>query len=264
MLLAADPFRPTRFISALSVRARIVVLALIPVIGFLANGIAFTGRRSGGRQAFDSVRRAGVLAEASRDFKGALDRMRHARAGIAGPAGLAHIVKAFAIATRPRCAVLERHPAIRRPGRHADNSPRSCARVAELQGEFRRPHEGQEKLGFNDNQGIDGKLARGRTRGRAASSTRHELADRDRRPAAADVACSTMRRSRGRVHARRRENAPRKAFFAEFDNFNKLFDGVIGADVMKTPSCATPCKAYADTFREWSRRIERRRPQRHA
>ena len=42
---------------------------------------------------------------------------------------------------------------------------------------------------------------------------------------------------------------PRKEFFAEFDNFNKLFDGVIGADVMKT-ELRDAAKTYANVFRE--------------
>ena len=47
----------------------------------------------------------------------------------------------------------------------------------------------------------------------------------------------------------RRENAPRKEFFAEFDNFNKLFDGVIGADIMKA-ELRDVAKVYANVFRE--------------
>ena len=35
-----------RIITRISVRTRIIVLAAIPVIGFLVNGIAFTARRA--------------------------------------------------------------------------------------------------------------------------------------------------------------------------------------------------------------------------
>src|SRR6202030_1934702 len=63
-------FGPFMFIirafSKLSVRARIIVLGVIPVIGFLANGIAFTvGDVEVGR-AFDSVHRYSQVADASR------------------------------------------------------------------------------------------------------------------------------------------------------------------------------------------------------
>lgn len=67
-------------ISGLSVRVRIVVLAVIPVIGFLANGVAFIGGEAGVEDAFESVKHAGALADTSQDFKGSLAAMRiHAR-----------------------------------------------------------------------------------------------------------------------------------------------------------------------------------------
>src|SRR5580700_5026876 len=74
-------FRPMVIVEAfskLSVRARIIVLGVIPVIGFLANGIAFmVGDVEVGR-AFDSVHRYSQVADASRDLKTGLLIMRAA------------------------------------------------------------------------------------------------------------------------------------------------------------------------------------------
>jgi methyl-accepting chemotaxis protein len=64
------------FLSAISVRARIVALALIPVCGFLANGIAFTSGQADVQAAFASVNRVAALSDASNDFKDALAVMR--------------------------------------------------------------------------------------------------------------------------------------------------------------------------------------------
>src|SRR6187397_1353270 len=64
------------FLSAFSVRARIIALALIPVAGFLANGIAFTSGDADVQAAFGSVNRAAALSDASNDFKEALAVMR--------------------------------------------------------------------------------------------------------------------------------------------------------------------------------------------
>src|SRR5687767_1823284 len=64
------------FLSAFSVRARIVALALIPVGGFLANGIAFTSGDTGVRVASASVNRAAALSDAAHSFKAALAAMR--------------------------------------------------------------------------------------------------------------------------------------------------------------------------------------------
>src|ERR1700756_1866859 len=64
--------------SKLSVRARIIVLGVIPVIGFLANGAAFmVGDTEVGR-AFDSVHSYTKVADASRDLKSGLLMMRAA------------------------------------------------------------------------------------------------------------------------------------------------------------------------------------------
>src|SRR5882724_4855289 len=62
----------------LSVRARIIGLAIIPVIGFFANGIAFTVGESEVDDAFASVKRASGVADASRDFKSGLATMESA------------------------------------------------------------------------------------------------------------------------------------------------------------------------------------------
>src|SRR5262249_12920243 len=58
-----------------------------------------------------------------------------------------------------------------------------------------------------------------------------------------------MRRHEGTyiVHG---DSASRTAFRTETDNFKKIFDGVIGAEVMKTQLREVVAK-YADTFREW-------------
>ena len=69
-------FSPARLISRLSVRARIVVIAMIPVIGFLANGIAFMSAQSEVEHAFHSAQQAAEVADASREFKMALTAMR--------------------------------------------------------------------------------------------------------------------------------------------------------------------------------------------
>ena len=68
----------TQIFSRLSVRARIVVLGVIPVVGFLANGIAYlTGDAEVGR-AFEAVHRNTEVADASRDLKTGLLVMRAA------------------------------------------------------------------------------------------------------------------------------------------------------------------------------------------
>ena len=60
------------------VRARIMAIALIPVVGFLATGIAFVSGEREVDAAFSSVQRATALADASREFKSAVGAMQSA------------------------------------------------------------------------------------------------------------------------------------------------------------------------------------------
>ena len=62
------PFKHlTRVLTAFSVRTRIVVLAMIPVAGFIANGMTYVAGEDDVGTAFQTAKRSGALADASRD-----------------------------------------------------------------------------------------------------------------------------------------------------------------------------------------------------
>jgi hypothetical protein len=63
---------PRRIASKLSVRARIVLITLIPVIGFLGNGLTYVSGEREVDAAFGSFTQATTRADASRDFKRAV------------------------------------------------------------------------------------------------------------------------------------------------------------------------------------------------
>ncbi len=67
-----------RRLPALSVRARIFTLAIIPIIGLAIIGIFFLNGERNVAAAFDSVKHSSELANASREFKSALATMRGA------------------------------------------------------------------------------------------------------------------------------------------------------------------------------------------
>jgi methyl-accepting chemotaxis protein len=73
----AFPFkRLDRLLTSTSVRNRIFVLALIPVIGFLANGPTYvSGKREVGT-AFETVMHSTALADATRDSKSVVAAMQ--------------------------------------------------------------------------------------------------------------------------------------------------------------------------------------------
>ena len=66
----------TRILASFSVRTRIVLLALIPVAGFMANGFTYTSGEGDVARTFDTFTRSAALADASRDFKSAVASMR--------------------------------------------------------------------------------------------------------------------------------------------------------------------------------------------
>src|SRR5262249_23306128 len=90
-------FAPARLISRLSVRARIIAIAFIPVVGFLANGGAFGVGEHEVPRAFTSATNAADVSDASREFKVALTAMRMAAKEFAAQPSY-DLVKTFAIA----------------------------------------------------------------------------------------------------------------------------------------------------------------------
>lgn len=65
-----------RMLASFSVRTRIVNLALIPVAGFLANGLTYISGEGDVGRTFETFTRSAALADASRDFKSAVASMR--------------------------------------------------------------------------------------------------------------------------------------------------------------------------------------------
>jgi methyl-accepting chemotaxis protein len=57
----------------LSVRTRIVVLALIPVAGFLANGVTYVSGEGDVGRADATVTQSHALVDSNRDFKSAVE-----------------------------------------------------------------------------------------------------------------------------------------------------------------------------------------------
>ena len=71
------PFnRQARMLASFFVRTRIVLLALIPVVGFVANGLTFTAGKGDVGRAFATDTHSTALADVSRDFKSAVASMR--------------------------------------------------------------------------------------------------------------------------------------------------------------------------------------------
>ena len=78
--------RLSRLSTDLSVRTRLIVLSLIPVVGFAAIAFAYLSSERAVDAAFGSVQQSSRLADASRAFKESLTTMQVQREGLRGAA----------------------------------------------------------------------------------------------------------------------------------------------------------------------------------
>jgi methyl-accepting chemotaxis protein len=231
--------------SSMSVRARIITLGVIPLIGFLANGIAFiTGDIEVGR-AFDSVRSNAEVADASRDLKTGLLLMRGATTEfVARPSD--GEVKNFNDGQQLAMQSLDRIAALDASDQEAATPLRITVR--DLKTSFSSLVNEQKSLGYSESEGTTADLA-------AASKAVETIIHDDLSwVAAADTAkllmsLLTMRRYEIEyrlTHAR----AAEQHFLDEVKNFNLLFESVDGAPAMKQ-KLNKQVQTYSYTFAQW-------------
>ena len=232
--------------SKMSVRNRIVLLAVIPVIGLLAIGLAFkTGDMEVGR-AFDSVHRDSDVADASRDLKTGLLMMRTATTEFV---------------SRPSDAEVKEFNdgqdlAIRSLGRIADTLGTSEEDVItplhitlrDLKASFESLVNELKLLGYTEHDGINADLNASST---AVEKIIHEdlswVADVD----ASRLLMSLLKMRRDEIEYRlTRVRSAEKNFLDEEKNFNNLFDSVDGAPEMKK-KLNDQVMAYSYTFAQW-------------
>ena len=154
-----QPFKQlNRLLTSFSVRTRIVVLALVPVAGFVANGFTYVSGENDVGTAFATVKRAGGLADASRDFKNAVASMRI-------------IVKDFS--ATPSNELVTAYDQVHMLAvksldtiestidhRHADNIAALRRQVVNLKAIFKDLVQEQTTLGFDETAGLRGNLRR--------------------------------------------------------------------------------------------------------
>ena len=234
-----------RPLTSRSVRTRIIVLALIPVAGFVANGLTYlSGERDVGH-AFQTVTQSRGLADASRDFKIAIAAMRIA-------------VKDFTV--QPRTLIdafgqsqilanrsLDRIAATM-GGMRADEINGLRNELGKLKDNFHQLAAEQRKLGFSDGEGLRKKLR--------DSSNKIELAINENMNWLADAAANkllisllTMRNYEAEYRLSPSE-LTRQQFVASYQQFDEIFAGIDGTPEMKQ-KLEGEVKEYADTFAQW-------------
>ncbi|MGN6572656.1 MAG: methyl-accepting chemotaxis protein [Pseudolabrys sp.] len=238
--------RLSRLLSSISVRSRIVVLALIPVAGFLANGVTYLSGEDAVGRAFRTVQQSNELADASRDFKSAVNTMRI-------------VVKDFSV--KPTDALVVDFEGAQGLATHSldvvsgilgkkfsGNVDGLRADLDGLQKNFDTLVLMQRELGYTDNDGLRGRLT---TAGNGVERVINEnttwLAEGD--AGKLKTALLAMRFYETEFRLTQFEY-DRQLFDQGYKAFVKIFDNVDGTPEMKG-GLERQVKDYADTFKAW-------------
>jgi methyl-accepting chemotaxis protein len=235
-----------RIFSRLSVRARIIVLGVIPIIGFLANGFAFLSGDGEVGKAFDSVNRNTVVSDASRDLKTGLLMMRAATVEfVAHPSDTE--VQDFEDGQDMAMRSLDRIQSAL-PESERDMITPLRTTVRDLKTSFASLVHEQKSLGFTDMQGVTANLI-------AASDAIEKIIHDDLTWVAevdsAKLLMSLLTLRRYEIEYRlTRNHAAERHFLDEIRHFNEIFESVDGAPAMKE-KLNQEVQNYSYAFAQW-------------
>jgi len=255
LTLPISKFSPAHLISRVSVRTRIIIIAVIPVLGFLANGIAFMTAQSESEAAFRSAHDSAEVAEASREFKMALTAMRMSAKEFAAHPSYEDVT-AFALAHDNAIRFLEAMAGASGIAKKGEIAAMQ-AKVATLKDSFSGLIRTQELVGFSENEGLRQKLvAAGRAAERMIVENLAALSETNFQQLL--ISLATMRLNEAQYRNTREENF-RQRFADEFLEFNAAFDAADGlADAKERLN--RQVQTYIDTFSEWALAASRVRP----
>jgi methyl-accepting chemotaxis protein len=236
-----------RLAGSVSVRARVIMLALIPVIGFAANGITYMMSERDVGNAFATGERASTLADTSREFKIAIDGMRiNVKDFVANPetrlingfdASMANAFKALDEVQKSRASV---------PQGTLDTLRQ---RLAGLKKEFDQLVAAQKTLGFTDADGLRGQMT-------TIGNNIEQIINNDLTWVGGEDAQKLMilLLSMRHFEAQYRlsgADLPKILFFNAYKKFNATFDNIDGTPAMKG-KLEQQVKLYADIFGKWT------------
>ncbi|MGB6534329.1 MAG: HAMP domain-containing methyl-accepting chemotaxis protein [Xanthobacteraceae bacterium] len=230
-----------------SVRARVVALGVVPIIGFLAYGLTYMAGDIEVGRAFDSVHRDTAVVDASSDLKAGLLAMRVATTAFVSHPSDAEVQRfneAQALAMRS----LDRIEAVGAAASGQDTITPLRITVRDLKASFDSLVGEQRALGFDESQGTTAALI-------AASNEigniiKHDLswvADQD--SAKLLISLQTMRRYELEYRLTH-SSAAEQNFLDEVKHFDSLFESVDGAPSMKQ-KLVQQVRHYRFAFTQW-------------
>nr|WP_168192692.1 methyl-accepting chemotaxis protein [Undibacter mobilis] len=234
-----------RLLTRFSVRTRVIVLALAPLVGFAANTLTYTaGEREVG-SAFETVDRAHRLADASRDLRNAIALMRIA-------------VKDFA---RERGSSLEAFPqSLDLANRSLDTialhaSADAAAQMLTLRDDlmtigrnYADLHNIQRVLGLTDNEGLRGALKTSGNRIEAAiNDSLSWLADAEARRIMVILLNMRHHEAEYRLISSELTRTQFEATYREFVQVSERIEGAPG----RKDKLVGEIRDYHDAFMDW-------------
>ncbi|MGE0752288.1 MAG: methyl-accepting chemotaxis protein [Variibacter sp.] len=230
-----------------SVRSRIALLALIPVVALFANGMIYMASERDASAAFTSVRRASAVSGASQQLKSSISEMRSLAAEFAIKPRK-DLVQSFVSAFSDASLSLTTAEALS-AGSQKGRVTLMKATLTSLYDNFQHLSAQQEALGFSDAEGLRARLKS------SAAAIESILSDglpwmtrNDKQTFLAPL--QAMRRFDAEYRLAKSEESQRK-FLEAYEAFLAGFDKVIAADAMKDDLRAQ-AKAYVDNFSAWS------------
>ena len=244
----------------ISVRARIVALALIPVIGFAIIGLAYLAGEQEIEAAFDSVKTSSALANASRDFKVAISAMRvSAKEFTTWPSEdkIKTFQEGYALA-------LKSLETIASEDAEHKNIGSLQGRLKELKEQFAALVEEQKQLGFADGDGIQLRMVSAAAAvERIINEDMSWLTDADQKKLLFSLLI--MRRHEADYRLNQRQYS-RDMFFNEHKNFDSTLGKIRGtAEKIASPAIlkqqlGEQVKAYAEAFSAWIETVDKLNP----
>lgn len=239
----------------MSVRSRIILLALIPVAGFIANGASYiAGEREVG-DAFERYRHAVLTAEASHSFKEAINQMRiTARDFAANPSD--ELADAF---EKANALALEKLAVI---DEAVDDNDRLriawlSGRLKDVRNRFRDVVGEQRVIGFTDTEGLQRKLYdTGVAVERVINEKIDWLGDADAKKLLVSLLVMRRYEAEQRIQS---TSTSYTLFFSEYQNFSGTIGKISGTSDQRA-DIENRVKAYADTFSGWSAIADKLRP----
>jgi methyl-accepting chemotaxis protein len=247
--------RPRRLLTSFSVRTRIIVLALVPVLGFVGNGLTYVTNERDVSAAFGTVNRAAALAAASYEFKEAIADMRIVVKdfSVTPNNGLIVTFTTLGSMALKKLDIIEAST----EGVSANEIGMLRRELDQLRVNFKNLAAEQQTLGFSVDEGLRGQL---RKAGNEVEYTVNKgmtwLADADRQKLILALFEMRTRETEYRLNG---QDMTRAQFFAAYKAFTDAFNNVDGTSEMKD-DLENEVKVYADTFDKWGEISDRAYP----